>query len=624
MKWHFILITLLLITNVVSIDDADSMEIFEDFKDLRPSVGKIQMNTTQGNIEFVSDIKSFLNESNLLTGIHISQNRIEVDSEIYPDLNEPATVTFFDVNITSPIITRNGQWRQDIQLIKVNQTTYTFTTDYFSVWELHDKNWNGTFVNTTLFNNNIQIVGDAFLVLDAEQSPFIDRSYLTTPIPNNGVTQIATGGRYNSQAYYFDGVSADISLAPIPEFNLTSDTNWTIASFWNASGTGAIQSLINKRAAQGIIIQINAQGFVDFFTDHIAGNRNCVGTTNFTALSEIYNPLTISVVATYGSNNIKSLYINGVLDSQCDVSASGEMAWNNINLSIGANNGGSQFVTGAMDDLIMLNRSFNLSQVLDYNNTNNLPVYKTWDANYTGVPRNVTDFFPQSTDNAWQLLCLEGNTTNTTVYGRAGNCGSLGNVAWTQATKINSSCYLFVGVNGFCFEEKYEFLSQGNSTASISNVTIYSDYSVSAPIGGNGGGGSSPSFLSIFGDSNVSLFDDLGNVIAKKGFLERVYDYFSILSSKIRHSFNGEQINIVDDESTTIQEKEHKVIKFSLLTILSIFILIVCLILYTKQMLPWWAFILIALAFLLAWLLSSDTTALVLDKTNSGGLIRWN
>lgn len=102
------------------------------------NISKPTIVETYGAIAYKSDIETTKTPLELSLGTTITKNRIKIDEANYPELNKPATLTFYNTGLKKPITFRNGKWQPEIKPIKVGISDYRIDVTGFSEYTLNN------------------------------------------------------------------------------------------------------------------------------------------------------------------------------------------------------------------------------------------------------------------------------------------------------------------------------------------------------------------------------------------------------------------------------------------------------------------------------------------------------
>lgn len=465
-------------TTYISIAIGEDLIKFEEpigVVDDRVDIGRPRYFTEDASVKYIKNVLSNTTAKELKKCVETSQHRIYVDSLRCPDLNVAASITFYNVDLENPRLHKNGVWRPDIFLLRLNQNTYTAFVDGFSEYTLVDSSFaDGQFYNMSLQNGNLVAGFDSFFTADFETSTPQDRGQFQNQLLNQGATFTAGGGAYGSNAYYFDGVNDDITMPSQNKFNFTANASvtWVIRFSNNHTPAVALTGIwTNRQSTNGVRIQMDQLGRLDFFTGHGASNSNCV-TVNANYSDNGWH----TAIFEYNSSNYKNVYVDGALNQSCNTNSLGEWAFVGINVSIGSVSGTSNFFKGFIDDVQVFNRTLSQAEILAFNSSQTWNIHKKQDMNWSKV-KNFTFDSPKATSVNVTKICLTGNLSNLTIYGRNATTPEEFST-WYQAfydpLMGTQDCYNFTQplLNAYYFQYRLDGVSDGNSTFAVQSLLI--------------------------------------------------------------------------------------------------------------------------------------------------------
>lgn len=483
-------LVLLLISGVISVFAEDPLAPIADQPvDINPvpvvDLGKITLSTDYASVKFTDGIQSSLTLQQLEACLITNKDSIKVDTQSCPELEQEATITFYDINLTKPLLFHNGIYRPDVFVLKLNDTTYTAHVEGFSEWTLSDNHWgNGTFGNTTIINGNLQDKSNtAIYMFDYETNTehFLDKSGNGVVSNLRGGINFDPGAGYGgSNTYSFDGVNDQISNGFIPQQNQTANGSLWLHVDFNSNYTGIVQQMVSARTGsggEGYGASISAVGRISWLTVITgASNRDCTPVIgNFTGTGWHRADFI------YRANNTKEVWIDGAVNFTCgEVGAYFNQGFSNI--TIGAISG-TQFFKGFLDNIWVINASPTQAQIVAYNNSPKtiLPIYSISGlaTNWTSQVYNVSNLFPSAIGNQVKGVTISGNQSNLTVYGR--NSSTPINILtqpWVVATNTSGNWNWTPALNGSFFQVRFDSFTQGNDTMSLINFTILSNSSL--------------------------------------------------------------------------------------------------------------------------------------------------
>ena len=153
---------------------------------------------TRASITYNTKIETSKTTTDLQKAVTMTKTSINVDTITYPELNSPATITFYNTGLKNPKVLYNGMLDTSIIPKRLVGTTYSIDVTHFSNWTLVDTTWGGTFYNTTLYGTNLGLASPALMMLFANGSALVDKSISPASITNYKVNI--------TNNMYFDGL----------------------------------------------------------------------------------------------------------------------------------------------------------------------------------------------------------------------------------------------------------------------------------------------------------------------------------------------------------------------------------------------------------------------------------
>ncbi len=109
-------------------------------KDLKNVVNFELGVNNKGKIKFLESVSLVRDGErlNLDSYVHIEKNRITIESDKLPELNEPALITMYDIDMDNPVVYKDGQLCTNCTINSYSKTSGTliFTVPGFSVYEV--------------------------------------------------------------------------------------------------------------------------------------------------------------------------------------------------------------------------------------------------------------------------------------------------------------------------------------------------------------------------------------------------------------------------------------------------------------------------------------------------------
>ena len=412
--------------------------------------GKITTKDSYGSVEYKENL-IISKETNytfkeIENNIIISKDYIDVNSETIPELNQPATLHFFDIDYKNPILLRNGIWLQDKKLDCIDQNC-SVDVDGFSIYTIVNNTFNGTFDNTTLFGGtNLSGGFDALAWWDfnnLSKCPMMGFNNVSDCSAYNLITgkqegiYLTSGGHTGGYLNLSSIANTDVEGKTSPfDLNTTTDNSSVLTVFlWvnyssNASGY-AFMSEGGGTSGGWILSQVAS-------TARLRLALRQAGADIYTCTSGTPIP--------YGDKNWHSLYVSAKLSSInrtqmfCELRIDGTK----VNITtvetntykpstngwrIGSRGGGTNYLTGKIDDIAIFGRNLTEEEVLYLNNSLTEPMKFVGKGNYT------TEVYNCSTgcnNNNLTKIYLNGTVNNITVWGR--NASTLGEITTSTYT----------------------------------------------------------------------------------------------------------------------------------------------------------------------------------------------
>lgn len=169
-------------------------ELDQKCEKIKTNHGKIEKDTTLGKVKFKTDIKSDKNKNVLEYAVKIGWGTISIDSKQYPELNQPATLTYKNTCFKNPIVLYNGQWDKSVKITNTGLCEYEVDVEHFSNWSLVDSTWNGTHNRTTVWDSGLGLDTNAVMLLNFENNTYEDSC---TTTGNITLCEIADGLQYD-------------------------------------------------------------------------------------------------------------------------------------------------------------------------------------------------------------------------------------------------------------------------------------------------------------------------------------------------------------------------------------------------------------------------------------------
>ena len=121
-----------IVTPSVNTADITSLSSFE----ISNTYGKVAYLPTNSTYSLVKDNGTHKTQLDLDAGVTIANRMISINSSSLPELNKPATITFYNVNIINPIILKDGVFCTQCTVVSYNGGTFVFRVPGFSTYML--------------------------------------------------------------------------------------------------------------------------------------------------------------------------------------------------------------------------------------------------------------------------------------------------------------------------------------------------------------------------------------------------------------------------------------------------------------------------------------------------------
>lgn len=415
---------------------------------LKINYGIIEKDELFGKVTFKEDILSFKNQQTLLSNIKISNGKIEIDSNQYPELNKEAEICFYGKEYDKPILFRNGLLT-DVKVKKKNIYEYCAEVKGFSYWEISDTTFTGTHNNSQVYSGGLGndpdiIYGTTFnenksLVYDTS----VYGNYIDTRAPSH-----ETNCKYGNSCLYFN----ETPFADYFSFdNSPTDLNFTWC-FWvdlDYPSAGNDRIIYDISAGTGSYTMISSGSYfytVVYNTSGIAtiANNNAIGIqTGFHHLCYNYNYITKNMTQYYDGNKHGEKIV-GDYDPPLST----------VSLTF------SQPTTHPYNGIIQCvqywDKTLNLAEIQSVNNSLTCdetlvnPTH-TWKLdNYT---KNITDSVGTFDTDAGPFYIKDGNISGAFEFDGKNdyydtdihnNYTTISISAWAKADNLNSASYRYI------------------------------------------------------------------------------------------------------------------------------------------------------------------------------------
>ena len=190
-------------------DDEPIDKFYKDYK----------INNTFGAVKYLDTIYSKKEQVELTSVININHKTITIDTELYPELNKPAIISFVYLKIIkSPVLRRNGYLCDDCKYIDYSNGGYNFLVPHFTTYTLDSQtefDTFGNYSNSSYHDGYLQTDYDAINIysFDANTSIVDDLSgykktlTLLTPIQLLGNSSCWSGDK----CLYFNGINSELT-----------------------------------------------------------------------------------------------------------------------------------------------------------------------------------------------------------------------------------------------------------------------------------------------------------------------------------------------------------------------------------------------------------------------------
>ena len=467
-----------------------------------------------GKVEYLQDIETNGNIETLKNRFTIVKDSISINSKLYPEMNKPAKLTFYNCQYNNPVVVHDGIIDTSITVTKIGNEC-SFNVNGFSEWSLTQNNWQGQFFGTDL-NNYTGLVTAHDSVLDVNYSMLAvgggikDMSYYFTNASIVGATFNGTHNPPNHEggSYYFDG--GDHS-------NIIWGNHLDMA---NKSFTVAFDAEIHDKDAETIqsIISVGTPGTTGGWLVYQQDNNATHYKLGMNHLKD----------GDYDNGVSSAIPYNGFAHFQIQYNYTGEAvrvcvddvceAWSTSNTGIlgpdttaifnvaRRTSGSQRNANMSFEGLKLWDRLLSDSELTEEYNEQKLFRFQA-EGQYLTVLENTSDYDPLIEENVWFNMTINPYTSPLstgamTVYGRSGTCATVESQAWTLATQSTPGFFTWSsGLQGKCFQANITLRTDGtNYTHVLENYTLDSQKYLMPEVRN----------LSISGGDNTSV-DILGN-----------------------------------------------------------------------------------------------------------------
>lgn len=314
---------------------------------------RVKVDSSYATVDYLNSIESGRNAPALRDAVHIERGKVYVDSKTYPELNQPANITFYGITAKKPYLVRDGVPQPHVKLYQIDATTYSFIADHFSTWGILDADFNAIGIYSQNENST------------QDYSPVGNDGTLT----GNAFWNVSSDPSGTHGSFQFDGSGDFIELnQQIPTFaNTTTPLPFSVSGWIRSDAVSGCQAtwgcgIVSHRTSDAIgdwVFSVSNNGRLMFHLYQNAGNdADGVGYTN-TGL--IASDKWYHFAGTWNGSD-KILYINGSNYSITGTDGT-SAGWGAIK-AIGYQFGGAGYYwDGRIDDLVIYNRSLSASEV---------------------------------------------------------------------------------------------------------------------------------------------------------------------------------------------------------------------------------------------------------------------
>lgn len=230
-------------------------------------------------------------------------------------------------------------------------------------------------------------------------------------------------GVFDSNALEFDGVDDGIEIDDDNSLNQSMEI--TFGLWIKRSGLGGFQELLNKYdlgTERSWWIEFNDAGNIKF---NVANESNVTDVDLIVSITAINDDDWHYIVGSYSVGNKQRIYIDGVLNVEEDTVYNISFRTSSSKIRIGSRGDGNYF-NGSIDEVRIWNRTLQLSEILDLNNSNTVnrtDLVGEWNLNESsgriaydtsgnGNNGTLNSFLPSCDNPSYNSLTLaSGNTS---------------------------------------------------------------------------------------------------------------------------------------------------------------------------------------------------------------------
>jgi len=323
-------------------------------------------------VKFKTDITTKKQLKELEKVIKITNKKVSIDSKKYPELNIPATLTFYNVCYDNPVAVHNGKIRFDIDINKISHCTIEFDVDSFSSWTIIDNTWNGTFNGTTVHPETGRLVlsplawGDFDFESLLNNITIEDQGAQSNDFDLTTSPSLSTNCKFGSECLNFDGVD-DYVLLNDNLFNIDSFEEEYYACVWftRDGTTDSYHAILGGIAG-------TSNSYPRILVDSAGGAVRSYAYNSTSSLVSAVTSTTLNVgepnliCMGYNSSSEQLLtYVNGVLGGTQDLDV---LNYDNYSTTIGKyNSDAPSYKTNG--ELECVQSGYNLSEIQDINSS---------------------------------------------------------------------------------------------------------------------------------------------------------------------------------------------------------------------------------------------------------------
>jgi len=209
------------------------------------------------DVTFKKDFKSKeQDDTKLKSKFKIEKDRIELDKEEYPELNQPATIIFKNTYLKNPQVLHNGFLVHDLKPTFVALGEWKLDVPSWSSWELVETTWNGTFNGTTVSS----VMGMSILSLDtdAEYMSYFEykdsnvtdntnnENHVKLTVPRRNITACTFA---ENECLFWGSAPYLLTLPNVTEFN--QDVEFTVIASVHPNSVVGQDGYIGKASYNG-------------------------------------------------------------------------------------------------------------------------------------------------------------------------------------------------------------------------------------------------------------------------------------------------------------------------------------------------------------------------------------